>query len=68
MVTDKMVTGFWNQGREFADEIEWREQNMCVYPAHREKRRFETLIFPVLDLVSVYHVLVQPAPGQHEEQ
>ena len=29
MVTDKTVKGFWNQGLEFADETELREQNMC---------------------------------------
>ena len=29
MVTDRMVKGFRNQGRELADEIELREQNMC---------------------------------------
>ena len=40
----------------------------CVYPVHRKKSRFKILIFSVLALVPVYHILVQPAPGQQEEQ
>jgi hypothetical protein len=35
-----------------------------TYPAHPKTIRFEPIIFPGLALVPVYHILLQPRPGQ----
>ena len=52
----------------FKDHSHPSDITSCVYPAHSKESRFKIHLFPVLALVPVYHILVQPAPGQQEEQ